>query len=71
MICINEGHVSVQGTIESVEVVSITSVSVVNSRIGISPGSIKFELKIETNIVITLGHYVVGVRGVLLKHWAY
>ena len=44
---------------ESVKVVSIALVSVVNSRIGIRPRSIKFELKIETDIVIGLGHYVV------------
>ena len=69
MLCvINSRHVSVQVTIESVEVVSIASVSVVNSRIGIRPGSIKFQLKIETNIVIRLGHYV--VHGTMLKHWA-
>ena len=67
MLRINKSHVSVQVAIESVKVVSIALVSAVNSGIGIRPRSIKFELKIEMNIVIGLGHYVAGVCGVFVK----
>ena len=47
MLCFYKIRVSVQVTIESLEVVSIGLVSVVNFRVDIRPRGIKFELIIE------------------------